>query len=129
MSFASVTAVRRAASLGTLPERVTTFSFCTVISIGAAADGFVPMEPAVDAALHAELVDRLAEVGPRLAKLIADVREPAIDRFANALADARLIRGGWLVVTVVSAASDCNVTKPMMARDRSAHGFAPREFC
>ena len=93
MSFASVTAVRRAASLGTLPARVTTFSFCTADFDRRGADGFVPMQPAVDAALHAQFVDRLAEVGPGPAELLADIREAAVDRFADTLADARLRRG------------------------------------
>ena len=67
------------------------------------ADGFVPMKPAVHAALHAQLVDRFADVGPRPAKFVAEPGEAALDRFAHSLADARLIRGGWLISRVYLA--------------------------
>ena len=49
---------------------------------------FIPVKPTVDAALHTELVDRFANVGPALTKFVAQIVEAAIDRFTDPLAES-----------------------------------------
>ena len=83
---------RMAASSGTLPESVTLFSFCTLISIARYRNRFVPVESAVHASLHAQFVDRSADVRPALPQFIAERVQSTVDRFAQLFANARVRR-------------------------------------